>query len=227
MALTPLPPAPSILAPETFSEDADAFVAALGTLVTELNAIIGLTIPAGSAAASTLTGSTLAANVLASSLTSLGTIASFIAGTITASGVATLASVAGAAVATQANQEAATSVATVVTPGRQQFHPSAAKAWGYVTYSGGVPTLQASFNISGITDNGVGDLIFAVNIDLSTANYVAVSDALYGGGSGITSTVYSLAAGSVRVLVVDNGAGGGPAQFDPTGVFLVIFGDQA
>lgn len=72
MALTPLPPAPSILDPENFSAEADAFVAALGTLVTELNAIIGLTIPAGSAAASTLTGDTLAANVLESSLTSIG-----------------------------------------------------------------------------------------------------------------------------------------------------------
>ncbi len=62
-ALTPLPPAPSIDDPDNFATEADAFVAALGTLVTELNLIIGATIPAGSAAASTLTGDTLAQNV--------------------------------------------------------------------------------------------------------------------------------------------------------------------
>ena len=36
-------------------------------------------------------------------------------------------------VATQANQETATSTTTIVTPGRQQFHPSAAKAWVMLT----------------------------------------------------------------------------------------------
>lgn len=67
-ALTPLPEPPSTADPENFDARADAFLAALANLVAELNTIIGLTIPAGSAAANTLTGTTLAANVIIASL---------------------------------------------------------------------------------------------------------------------------------------------------------------
>src|SRR3990167_6051231 len=45
--------------------------------------------------------------------------------------------------ATQANQEAGSSLVTIVTPGRQQFHPSAAKAWVQYDSTG---TLTSSYN---------------------------------------------------------------------------------
>lgn len=86
MALTPPPPAPDINDPDTFEARAQAWVVWAATFVSELNAILGITIPAGSAAASTLTGNTLAANVLNSSLTSLGTIASLAATAAAVSG---------------------------------------------------------------------------------------------------------------------------------------------
>lgn len=70
--VTPLPTPPSIADPENFDTLADAFLAALPQFVTEINTIIGVTIPAGSAAAGTLTGNTIASNVVTSSLTSVG-----------------------------------------------------------------------------------------------------------------------------------------------------------
>jgi len=81
-------------------------------------------------------------------------------------------------VATQADQEAASSLVTAVTPGRQHFHPGHPKCWAYVTVSGGTPTLQTSYNITSITDSGVGLLTFTIANDFSTANWAAVFDVI-------------------------------------------------
>lgn len=80
-----------------------------------------------------------------------------------------------AKIATQAEQETATSVITLVSPGRQQYHPSAAKAWVVWTTSGGTVTTQASYGVSSITDNGTGDLTVNFTTAFSTANYAAGS----------------------------------------------------
>src|SRR5678816_3440784 len=48
--------------------------------------------------------------------------------------------------ASQAQQEAGSSTINFVTPGRQQFHPSAAKCWAITTVSAGTPTLAANYN---------------------------------------------------------------------------------
>jgi hypothetical protein len=76
--------------------------------------------------------------------------------------------------ASQADQE--TGVATTVspTPTTQHFHPSAAKAWAHITVSGGVPSLAASYNISGIGDTGPGQCAVAIGNDMSSAAYVVV-----------------------------------------------------
>jgi len=61
-------------------------------------------------------------------------------------------------VATQANQETGTSVTTVVTPGRQQYHKSAMKGGASFDATGVIAIATSSdYNISSITDNGVGD----------------------------------------------------------------------
>ena len=73
--------------------------------------------------------------------------------------------------ATQSDQATATSTTVAVVPGVQQYHPSAAKCWGYVTMSGGTPTLQANFNITSVTDTGVGQLTFTIATDFSTADW--------------------------------------------------------
>ena len=58
-----------------------------------------------------------------------------------------------AMIATQAQMEAATSLVTIVTPGRTQYHPGVAK--GFVNAeTTGSPGL--SYNVSSVTDSGVG-----------------------------------------------------------------------
>lgn len=72
--------------------------------------------------------------------------------------------------ATQADQEAGTHPEAIVTPKRQHSHPSAAKAW--VKFNGtGTVTINASYNVSSITDNGVGDYTVNFTISFSSAEY--------------------------------------------------------
>jgi len=85
---------------------------------------------------------------------------------ITASGVA------GGQVATQAEQETASSTARIVTPGRQHFHPSAIKAAVRFNSAG---TIAYNYNITSITDNGAGSWDIVIATDFSgAANYVGV-----------------------------------------------------
>lgn len=66
--------------------------------------------------------------------------------------------------ATQSDQETATSTTTYVSPGRQQYHPSAAKAWW--NFDGtGTPTFRSQYNCSSITDTGTGNWL----VNLTTA----------------------------------------------------------
>ena len=46
-----------------------------------------------------------------------------------------------------------------------------AGCWGYVTYSGGTPTLADSHNVTSITDAGTGNLTVTVATDFANANY--------------------------------------------------------
>lgn len=76
------------------------------------------------------------------------------------------------AMATQAEQEAETSVIAPVTPGRQKFHPSAVKGW--VKFNGtGTVTINGSYNVTSITDNGVGNYTVNFTTAFSDANYSA------------------------------------------------------
>lgn len=78
----------------------------------------------------------------------------------------------GAEVATKAEQEAASDDTKMVTPAKQQDHPSAAKAW--VAFDGtGTVAIRDSYNVSSITDNGVGDYTVNFTTAFSTADYHA------------------------------------------------------
>lgn len=95
-----------------------------------------------------------------------------VAGTLGVTGVATLASpvintgVSGSAIAAQSDQETGTSVVTIVTPGRQQFHQSAAKATAGVNQASGTAALfGVTFNISSVTDGATG--VFTLNFTTS------------------------------------------------------------
>lgn len=76
----------------------------------------------------------------------------------------------GATAAVQSDQETATDVTVYVTPGRQQYHPSAPKAW--VTFNGFSPlTITASFNISSVTRTSTGDYTINFATAFSNSNY--------------------------------------------------------
>lgn len=73
-------------------------------------------------------------------------------------------------VATQNEVEAGTSTTLAITPARQQYHPSAAKGW--INFNGSATIAsRASYNVSGITDNGAGTWNVQWDVDFSSANY--------------------------------------------------------
>ncbi len=130
----------------------------------------------------------------------------------------------GAAVATQADQETGTSTVTVVTPGRQQYHPSAAKAW--VVFQGtGTVTIKTSYNVASITDGGAGTYTVNFSTPFSSVNYSCVCSATLTGGacrfcmqSGATDPTVSAFAITVR--------GEAFGTVDSDRVHVACFGDQ-
>ena len=130
-----------------------------------------------------------------------------------------------AAAATQANQETATSTTTYVSPGRQQFHPSAAKAWLYCDVSGNI---DASYNITSISDTGAGKVGVTINVDFSSANYAIVATAYYSAGVGynrilnVDGATGAQAAGSFNIACFATDAN----LYDPTKYNIVCYGDQ-
>lgn len=137
-------------------------------------------------------------------------------------------------VAAQSDQETATSTTTAVSPGRQQFHPSAAKCVALITVAGGTPTLQTppSYNITSIADTGVGLVTITIATDFSSANWAAVmgrgylNDTAAAGWASYVSTTSAKAAGSIRLIgfdVVGSAIADPPAN---TSYEIAGFGDQ-
>lgn len=127
-------------------------------------------------------------------------------------------------VSTQADQETATSTTTAVSPGRQQYHPSAAKMWAYITVSGGTPSLDASYNVTSITDTSAGNVTVTIANDFSSANYCAVANGVTAGGVAHAATVKTgQAVGSLVVRTFLTSAG---TDTDNINIAVVAFGDQ-
>lgn len=130
--------------------------------------------------------------------------------------------------AVQADQETGTSTTVAVVPGVQKFHPSACKAWA--TW-GVTSTIDASFNVSSITDNGAGDWTVNFTTVFSSANYgwqytIQVDEVGTADGSfdeAVKTT--GIAAGSLRVVVARNFSGG-LALTDDIKNSVACFGDQ-
>lgn len=122
-------------------------------------------------------------------------------------------------IATQANQETATNTTTIVTSGRQQFHPSAAKAWIQCNNNGAI---AGSYNVASIADTGTGVVTVTLTTAFSSTNYAVLGSGNGGGGglfnaAGITSaSVFTLLAfNTVTQTAQDSGIYHG-----------VAFGDQ-
>lgn len=127
-------------------------------------------------------------------------------------------------IAVQSEMETGADTVRAVVPGRQHFHVSAAKFW--INFDGtGTPAARTSYNVTSITDNGVGDWTLNFTNSFSSANYVVVSgssldNAVTPGASYRGLSIRSLATGSVRLISTD-GAGGA----DLANCFAVGYGD--
>lgn len=127
--------------------------------------------------------------------------------------------------ATQAEQETGSATDKFVSPGRQHYHQSAAKAWAKITYTAGVPALTTGYNFTNtVSDDGTG--LFTVNFTtaLSSANYAVLVTPLFGtAASHYFAYVVSQSTTQIQVQV-ETALGGGTAT-DPNGCFILVFGD--
>lgn len=130
-------------------------------------------------------------------------------------------------IADQSEMEAATDTTRAVVPGRIKNHPGVAKAWGYVTYSGGVPTLAAGYNVASISDDGTGQLGVTFTTAMSSASYCVVATtsrtsttptiANVNSSLGLSTTGFQL-----RVFTIEDVT----TPADPPQLNFVVFGDQ-
>jgi hypothetical protein len=126
----------------------------------------------------------------------------------------------GLAAATQAEMEAATSNTVAATPSKTQYHPGVAKAW--VNCSGSGVTINGSYNISSIVDNGTGQLQVLLDTDMSSVNYAAVGFIKELAGRE-TLAVETQQAGLIATFC-RNSSG---TLADPDKYYFAFFGDQA
>ena len=120
--------------------------------------------------------------------------------------------------ATQANQETGTSLVTIVTPGRQQFHQSAAKAWARGDAAGSVGN---AYNAT-VSDTGTGIATWNWGDDFSGVTYAAVPGFHATAFNG-SVRVSAQAAGTMEVTVTDYAG----VATDPVVHFVIACGDQS
>lgn len=127
-----------------------------------------------------------------------------------------------AAAATQAEQETGTGITQFVSPGRQQFHASAAKLWLRATANS--TTIEASYNITSVADTATGSMTVTTATDFSSADYavnVTIDDT--GTTQAQSAIGTTLAAGTFVMNSVVEGGG----LSDPVAWMASGFGDQA
>ena len=124
--------------------------------------------------------------------------------------------------ATQAEMEAGSSTSVYVSPGRQQYHPSAVKTWASVAVNGGNPSLQESYNVTNLTDVSAGVTRVVFYINFSTATY-ACAVAQTQGSLGDDALVSTRAVNYVEVSCYNTTIGN---ISDNTDFAIMCSGDQ-
>lgn len=126
--------------------------------------------------------------------------------------------------ATQAQQETGTSVVVGVSPGVQQYHPSACKVWARSNAT--MSALQSSYNVSSITDGGAGIAGFNFTVNFSSTAWTPVTQLMFEASTALTGFTYDSLVATTAVTIVARNSAGTP--FDPTGGGLTFagFGDQ-
>ena len=123
-------------------------------------------------------------------------------------------------VATQAQLEAATTTTVYSSPGRQQFHPSAAKGWCQANTVGAA---VVSYNVTSVTDTAVGDADIVWNTDFSSGNYCAVGSPRNDGSLFAAIADTNTTSTQTRIRVFNDGG----ILSDPSYFMVLAFGDQA
>lgn len=123
--------------------------------------------------------------------------------------------------ASKAQQQAGTSLTTYVSPGRQQFHPSAASFW--VDFNGATGSIFASYNVPSVNRNSVGNYTINFTNNFSSSNYVIVITVRGAMGNPVSTIVDSQSSSNFEIITYI--AGGSPFDFDD--VYVVGFGTLA
>lgn len=124
--------------------------------------------------------------------------------------------------ATQAQQETGTATIVAVTPGRQHFHASAAKAWVKFDNAGAIQ--GTAYGVDSVTDNSTGNFSPQWTTDFSSVDYgitLAVLSANPEGDNGLFVT--ASAVGSCTVEFGD--AGAAPTESNLTACYVAAHGD--
>jgi hypothetical protein len=130
---------------------------------------------------------------------------------------------------TQADQESGSNLTTFVSPGRAHFHPSATKFWCDAVGAG--TSVNASYNVTSLTDTGPGLLTINIATDFSSANY-AITCTVERASTALTVANIrgtevrnaGQAAGTILVECWDDVATT-HGQVDPTSYFVAGWGD--
>ncbi|WP_291854904.1 hypothetical protein [Bradyrhizobium sp.] len=131
----------------------------------------------------------------------------------------------GAAAATQAEMEAVSSTTVYTSPGRQHFHPGSAK--GFVKWNGSTSTIDASYGVTSLTDNGIGDFTVNFATAFSSANYAPSGMVRKNSGTngGVFMSIDNNTAPTVSALRIKN-QDDGATLHDGLYACLSVFGDQ-
>jgi hypothetical protein len=103
------------------------------------------------------------------------------------------------------------------------FRENVVKGWARITVAGGVPAITDSFNVSSITDTGLGTVTVTWDRDFANDDYVCVcscSTPFSGAVGGASSHLV----GSNRVVSINSADPPGPD--DPEEYHVIAIGDQ-
>lgn len=123
-------------------------------------------------------------------------------------------------IAVQSEMEAGSSATLAVTPGRQHFHPSAAKAWAkFNGNTAGTNAPIVGYNVANVTRNSTGNYTINLTNAFSSSDYVVIGNAT--GNTYAVIFVSSTASSfTIETRLTSTGA---VADINP--IFVVAFGD--
>lgn len=136
-------------------------------------------------------------------------------GPITATGTVTVTA------AAKSDQQAGSSNVLAVTPLHQQDHPSAAKAWAYVTFSGTTATIAAGYNVASVVNASTGNFTLTFTTPFASANYACVTTSSPNAANPAVAIISSQSAGSLNWRFTE-----GSTAANPFSAQIVCFGVQ-